>query len=156
MLINVPQYINVEDKIAGPLTVKQLLWMMAMGAVLFILWTLVPKTVFFIIGIPVALVFLAFAFYKPFGQPLIGFVFAGIRYMFGPKVYVWKRSPQKMQTDFRPEQQQAAVEKDMETQEERRKKALQNLSGIAKIIDSNGIDADKDVVDILKKPEIKR
>lgn len=156
MLINVPQYINVEDKIAGPLTVKQLLWMLGMGAALFVFWSVLPKIVFFIVGIPTALVFVAFAFYRPFGQPLLGFVFAGIRYMFGPKLYVWKRTPQKMQADFQQERNVAVVKQAVESQDERRKKALENLSGIAKIIDSNGMDADQDVVNMLKRPETKR
>jgi hypothetical protein len=47
MLFNVPQFIDVEDKIAGPLTVKQVLWLIGMGAVLFIVWTFFDTPTFF-------------------------------------------------------------------------------------------------------------
>ena len=47
MLINVPQYIDVEDKVAGPLTLKQLGWMLAMGIILLILWNVFSGIVFF-------------------------------------------------------------------------------------------------------------
>ncbi|HBP01547.1 MAG: hypothetical protein UY41_C0029G0004 [Candidatus Moranbacteria bacterium GW2011_GWE1_49_15] len=155
-LFNVPQYINVEDKVAGPLTIKQLLWMIGMGATLFTMWSLLSKAVFFLLGIPTALLFVAFAFYRPYGQPLISFVFSGIRFMFGPKVYVWKRTTQKMQVNYQQRQNEAKQEKAMESQDDRRRKALENLKGIAKIIDSKGTEADEDVVSILKKPEVRK
>ena len=43
MLFNVPQYIDVEDKIVGPLTGKQLLWMIGMGIMLLVLWNTVSR-----------------------------------------------------------------------------------------------------------------
>ena len=70
MLINVPQYIDVEDKVAGPLTVKQLGWMIALGIILLVMWNTMPAAAFFVIGFPITLLFLAFTFYKPYGQPL--------------------------------------------------------------------------------------
>ena len=73
MLINVPQYIDVEDKIAGPLTVKQLGWIIGLGIILLVLWNIVPAPVFFILGIPLAIFFVALAFYKPYGRPLEAF-----------------------------------------------------------------------------------
>ena len=91
MLFNTPQYIEIEDKIVGPLTAKQLMWMFGMGAVLLILWGFLDKTTFFITAIPVGLIFCALAFYRPHGQPLIKFIMWGISFMFQPKTYVWRR-----------------------------------------------------------------
>ena len=68
MLINVPQYIDVEDKVAGPLTMKQLGWMIVMGITLLILWNVLPFAGFLVIGFPIAMVFVALAFFKPYGQ----------------------------------------------------------------------------------------
>ncbi|EKD71060.1 MAG: hypothetical protein ACD_46C00281G0001, partial [uncultured bacterium] len=48
MLINVPQYIDVEDKVAGPLTIKQLGWLIALGIMLLILWNVVPLAGFLV------------------------------------------------------------------------------------------------------------
>src|SRR5512138_1477457 len=94
MLISVPQYIDVEDKIVGPVTAKQLGWLVLMGITLLVMWNTMSRVGFFIVGIPVGLIFLAFAFYKPYGQPLGSFVVFGAMYFFKPKVYVWKRSPE--------------------------------------------------------------
>ena len=91
MHYNVPQFIDVEDKVAGPLTAKQLLWMFGMGATLMMLWGLLDRTAFFLSAVPVAALFVALAFYKPHGRPLISFVFYGILFLFRPKMYVWKR-----------------------------------------------------------------
>src|SRR6266702_3308356 len=96
MLINVPQYIDVEDKIAGPLTAKQLGWIIGLGIILLILWNVVPFVVFIILGFPLAILFVALAFYKPYGQPLGSFLIFGIMYFFRPKVYMWKRTPERI------------------------------------------------------------
>src|SRR4030042_3818231 len=91
MLFNVPQYIDVEDKVAGPFTAKQLLWMFGCGATLLVLWNVLNKTAFIIIAILVILIFGALAFYRPYNQPLIKLVYFAIMFLFRPKVYVWRR-----------------------------------------------------------------
>jgi len=94
--VPVPQFINVEDKIAGPLTWKQLYWMIAMIGILLLMWGALSTAVFFVLGIPVALAFVAFAFYKPWGQPLIHVVWLAIIFVFRPKQYLWKRQSLKI------------------------------------------------------------
>ncbi|MDD5397420.1 MAG: PrgI family protein [Candidatus Moranbacteria bacterium] len=144
MLINVPQYIDVEDKIAGPLTAKQLGWLIGLGIILLVLWNVVPAPVFFIIGIPLTLLFVALAFYKPYGQPLGSFFLFGIMYFFRPKVYVWKRTPQNV-VNVAPkkyEQEKVAVDKHLTSQ---------SLSDLARLLDSEGQEVDNDVEKILKQ-----
>jgi hypothetical protein len=94
--VPVPQFVNVEDKIAGPLTWKQLYWMIAMVGILLLMWGAFSPAVFFVFGIPVALAFVAFAFYKPWGQPLIQVVWLAIIFVFRPKQYLWKRQNLKI------------------------------------------------------------
>lgn len=95
MLFNVPQYVDIEDKVAGPLTAKQLLWMIGMGAVLLVLWNIFAFGTFVVVAIPVILLFLAFAFYKPYNQPLLFFVMNSVFFLVRPKIYVWSRIPDK-------------------------------------------------------------
>lgn len=102
MLFNVPQYIDVEDKVAGPLTAKQLLWMIGMGAMLMILWNIFDSASFFVLAIPTICAFAALAFYRPYGQPLIMFIGNAILFIVRPKVYVWSRpskAPRQRKTD---------------------------------------------------------
>lgn len=92
MHYNVPQFIDIEDRIVGPLTAKQLLWIFAMGAVLLVMWlTISSKTNFFIVAIPVGLMFLALAFYRPYGQPLSKFIGSMFLFFVKPKIYIWRR-----------------------------------------------------------------
>lgn len=144
MLINVPQYIDVEDKIAGPLTAKQLGWLIALGIILLVLWNLVPSPVFFIIGLPLTLLFVALAFYKPYGQPLGSFVVFGILYFFRPKVYIWKRTPQNIiKVPQRMETKQTvAPDKHL---------TADSLRNLAELLDSEGATANSDVEKILKE-----
>ena len=91
MLFNVPQYIDVEDKIAGPLTAKQLGWMIGMGAALLVMWNTVPKGYFWVFAIPAICLFVALAFYRPYNLPLVSFVSHTFAFLLRPKVYLWDR-----------------------------------------------------------------
>ena len=91
MLFSVPQFIDVEDKIAGPLTWRQLLWLIGMGVLLLVIYNMIGPAGFLILGIPVILIFCALAFYRPQGQPLISLFVHGILYFFRPKIAVWER-----------------------------------------------------------------
>lgn len=91
MLFNVPQFTDIEDKIVGPFTAKQMGWL-ALGAVfLFISWGLLDSQAFFVAMIIIGLIFGALAFYRPYNQPLIQLVFSGVSFIFRPKMYVWRR-----------------------------------------------------------------
>lgn len=91
MMFNVPQFIDVEDKIAGPLTWRQLLWMIGMGAVVLMLFMFLDGALLFVAAVPVVLLFLALAFYRPGGQPLIQYVMSAFFFLFRPKVMMWDR-----------------------------------------------------------------
>lgn len=101
MHANVPQFIDVEDKIAGPLTWKQLLWMIALLVLLIVLYNIFESGAFLLIAIPTSLLFIALAFVRPYGQPLTQFIYYGFLHLFGPKIYVWKREVQSVPTHQR-------------------------------------------------------
>lgn len=132
MMFSVPQFIDVEDKIAGPLTWKQLLWMIGMGAVLLTLFNFFGVALFIITGIPVVLLFVAFAFYKPDGFPLTTFIFYAILFLFRPKVSVWERPTNRKAPVKLPEKKT----EDISTQP----KHMDNekLKELARILDSRG------------------
>ena len=92
MKYNVPQYIDIEDKIAFQLTAKQLGWFALGGVVIFIGWNFLSSGAFYVWATIVALIALAFAFYRPAGLPLASFLKFAVLFLFKPKIYVWKRS----------------------------------------------------------------
>ena len=42
MQFKVPQFIDMEDKIVGPLTLKQFAYILGAGGFSFLLWTFIP------------------------------------------------------------------------------------------------------------------
>lgn len=96
MLSNVPQFLDIEDKIVGPLTAKQLGWLGLGGVVLFIFYTFLDTEAFFLAAFICAIIFGALAFYKPYNQPLISFIGSSVFFIFRPRMYVWKRMPEKI------------------------------------------------------------
>ena len=97
-LFNVPQFINIEDKIVGPLTAKQLGWLAIGGVIFLILWGTMDTSTLIVTGVIDAAVFGAFAFYRPYNQPLFNFILSSIYFGFRPRIYVWRRTYANMGT----------------------------------------------------------
>lgn len=153
MLFNVPQYIEIEDKIAGPLTAKQLMWMFGMGAVLLILWGILETGPFIMSAIPVALIFCALAFYKPHGQPLIKFIIWGMMFAFHPKTYIWKRDlTKKNKAEKKPE---AASDSFQEKKEKKEGILSKNIADFARTLDSEGKERNEKILEIINKNRTK-
>jgi len=97
MNFNVPQFIEVEDKIAFQLTAKQLGWYALGGVVLFFVWHASNGSkIFFVWAVLVGIVCTFFAFVRPAGMSFFGFIIQGVRFLFKPKVMVWQRKMNKM------------------------------------------------------------
>jgi hypothetical protein len=97
MRYQVPQFIEVEDKIFEPLTLKQFLYIAGGAGIIFLLWSSFPKFIAIILIVPVAVFFLALAFYEHNGRPFIYTVENGLKFIFGSKRYVWKKEPKKIE-----------------------------------------------------------
>src|SRR5665647_3789039 len=95
MLFNIPQFIDKEDKLVGPLTARQLGWLIGGAVVAFVFWTFLDKTVFIFVAIVIAAIACALAFYQPNGQPLVNFVLSSFSFLSSPKMYIWKRVAEK-------------------------------------------------------------
>jgi hypothetical protein len=91
MRFQVPQFIEIEDKIFGPLTFKQFIYLVGGGGGVFVLYALLPLWLAIIFGIPVAIFSLALAFYKVNNQPFIKVVENAFYYLISNKLYLWKK-----------------------------------------------------------------
>jgi hypothetical protein len=94
MQFQVPQFIEREAKIVGPLTFKQFLYLGAAGAVLFFLYFyLATRSLFAFVLTTITLVSLAlaFAFLKIGGQPLPTVLLNFFNFSFSSKIYLWKK-----------------------------------------------------------------
>ena len=104
MRFEVPQFIEIEDKIFGPLTWRQFLYLgggVGMGAVLFFT---TPFIIFLIFGLPLALLAGALAFYPINSRPFSYFLEAIVGYVRGHKLYLWKKKEVIHKYQFTPSQ----------------------------------------------------
>lgn len=91
MQFQVPQFIEIEDKIFGPLTFKQFLYLAGGGGLCFLLYTLLPLFFAILLIIPAAGFSLALAFYKINNRPFIEVAESAFRYTSGSKLFIWKK-----------------------------------------------------------------
>ena len=92
MQFQVPQNIDLEDKIIGPLTLIQFIYVLAGAVAVYLLYlSFGTELIFWVLGIPTGLIALAFAFFKVQDQPLSHFIKAGLIYLGRPKKRVWQK-----------------------------------------------------------------
>jgi len=88
----VPQFTDVEDKLIGPLTLKQFFVLLFAGGICLLFWSLpVSKVISVLIDIPIALggIGLAFASYN--GRSMLSYILPYISFSLSPKVMIFKR-----------------------------------------------------------------
>lgn len=97
MQFQVPQFIEVEDTIFGPLTFKQFLYLIGGAGLCFIVYVYLPIyiAIFPIVGIGALAV--ALAFYKYNGRNFIFLVEAATKFFFSKKLYLWVQNKTKTQ-----------------------------------------------------------
>ena len=91
MQFKVPQFLEIEDKIFGPFTFRQFVYLAGGAGLCFVIFKLLG----FLLGaIPILIIAgisLALTFYRPNNKPLLDMVEAGFKYTMQNKLYIWKR-----------------------------------------------------------------
>ena len=98
MNFQVPQFIEVEDKIFGPLTFKQFIYLAGAGGLAFLFYVYLPL---FLAIIPIAgiiVLALGLAFYKYNNQPFIRLLESFFHYHLSPKLYIWQKEEKRPAT----------------------------------------------------------
>jgi hypothetical protein len=95
MQFKVPQFLDIEDKIFGPFTFKQFVYLAGGGGLCFIVYKLMGLIFGLIPMLAIAAFALALAFYRPNNKPLLNMVEAGFKFYVQNRLYVWKRRIQK-------------------------------------------------------------
>ena len=91
MRFTVPQFIEYETKVVGPLTFKQFIFIGIAGAACFVLYFTVDFPIFLISCIVIGGIALAFAFFKVDGIPLANLLGNFLKFNLSPKMYLWKK-----------------------------------------------------------------
>lgn len=93
MQFKVPQNIDMEDKIIGPLTLTQFFYLLFGGLVIYILFTKLAAWsafLFWILALPIGVFCFAMAFLKVQDQPFPHFLVAGLKFLTQPKKRIWQ------------------------------------------------------------------
>jgi PrgI family protein len=90
MQFQVPQFIETEDKIVGPLSLRQFAYVGA-GGVLSAMLFFIGQTWLWIVGSIIIFAFvIALAFVKIEGRPFISILISAFNFYWKPQTYVWQ------------------------------------------------------------------
>lgn len=92
MRFEVPQFIEIEDKIIGPLTWKQFVYLAGGVGVLVILYFSLPFIFFVALGLPFGALSASLAFHRVNNRPFSAFLEALLSYAGKGKLYLWRKS----------------------------------------------------------------
>jgi hypothetical protein len=92
MRFEVPQFIEIEDKIFGPLTWKQFIYIAGGGGFAIVCFFVLPFILFVFFAIPVGALAAALAFYPVNNRPFSIFLESAYRYFSGNRLYLWRRN----------------------------------------------------------------
>ncbi len=97
MQFQVPQFIDIEDKIIGPFTLKQFMYIAGGALLLFILFKTVKFFILIVLAGPIIALTVSLAFVKMHGQPFISIIKNFFGFLRKPDFYVWKRPKEEIQ-----------------------------------------------------------
>jgi len=87
----VPQFIEVESKVIGPISVRQFIILLASAGLIFIWYSLFSTIPLVVLSIPTLGIGIIFAFAKVNGQPFHNFALSLVQTLQRPRLSLWKR-----------------------------------------------------------------
>ena len=100
MRFQVPQFIETETKLVGPMTLKQFLWVGSGAMLLFLSYMILPLYAFIPISIVVAAIFGALAFVKIDNIPLFNYVIYALSYSINQRKYYFTKKETAIKSEF--------------------------------------------------------
>ena len=96
MQFKVPQFLDIEEKIFGPLTFRKFVYLAGGAGLCFILYKLLGFLLGAIPILAIAGFVLALTFYRPNNKPFINMIESGFKYFMQSKLYIWKKHADKV------------------------------------------------------------
>ena len=91
MRFQIPQFIDVEDKLFGPLTLKQFIYLAGGASVTVAAVVFLGLFFGLIVASPVIVLAGALAFYRPNNRPFINYLESILQYYTKDKLYIWNK-----------------------------------------------------------------
>ena len=92
MRFTVPQFIEHEAKIVGPLTFKQFIFFLIAGAICFILHFIAPFSIFLTACIVLGGGAVVLAFLRIGGRPVPTILGNFLKFSVSPKMFIWRKT----------------------------------------------------------------
>ena len=99
MQFKVPQFLDIEDKLFGPFTFKEFVYLAGGAGLCFVIYKLLGLFFGAIPILIVAAIAIALAKYRPNNRPFIEMIEAAFNYLMQSKLYIWKRRKNKVKND---------------------------------------------------------
>jgi len=90
MQFQVPQFIDTEDKVVGPFSLRQFAYVGGGGIVCAIFYFMLQTWLFVIFSIIIMGLALAVSFVKIQGRPLFDVIVSAGRFYWRPQIYIWQ------------------------------------------------------------------
>jgi hypothetical protein len=149
MQYTVPKFIDQEDKIVGPITVRQFLIMIVGAIFIAIAYALLRFTPFLVAAIFISVVTGVVAFLKINGRPFHFFFISFIERTKKPAVRVWN----KELSDAELRHYLKVKKEEVVTAPARRARlSTSHLSQLSLVVDTGGSYAGEDVLEVLGQP----
>lgn len=137
MQFKVPQDVQREDTIVGPLTLKQLMIIGAGGGLAYATYTTLAKLYYWQIWLPptaiLVIITLGFTFGKVHELPLLKYLFFLAEYTFIPRKRIWMKGAADAQKPLF-EETKMTINKEPPKKE----KSLKDLDKLVKMLDAQG------------------
>jgi hypothetical protein len=90
MQFQVPQFIETEDKIIGPLTLRQFFYLAAGAAMILGAYFILELWLWIVVSVLAAGLAVGFAFVVVNGKPLPKMILSAFSFYWNPQIYVWQ------------------------------------------------------------------
>jgi hypothetical protein len=95
MQFKVPQFLDIEDKIFGPFTFREFVYLAGGAGLCFTLYKLLGFVLGAIPILAIAGFSLLLTFYRPNNKPFLDMLESGFKYFTQNKLYIWKKDLEK-------------------------------------------------------------
>lgn len=101
MQYQTPQFIDIEDRVVGPFTIRQFIYIAGGIGLSALMFVFLPFFLFLILATPVIALTGALAFYRYNDRPFIELLESAFNYLTKSKLYLWRhRKPADVNRDL--------------------------------------------------------
>jgi PrgI family protein len=109
MQFQVPQFIETEDKIVGPFTLRQFIYVGAAGLASVVLYFSIATWLWFILTLILFGGAIGVSFVKVEGRPLGNVIFSAFGFYWKPQTYIWKSEEQSVVAGQKPTREEGGI-----------------------------------------------